>query len=449
MLKELLKPEIIELIEKRKWTDLKSGLDSWPEPEIAELLLDIDKSDRVLLYRTLPRDTASEVFSHLEPEQQDDLLRDLTDHETRNLLADLSPDDRTELLEELPAKVTRRLMNLLTHEDLIEARFLLGYPDDSIGRQMTPDFVAVKSNWTVKQALSHIRIFGKNSETINRLYVIDEKGKLLDDILLRNFILAKEDEKIEDLMDYTVVSVSAFDDQEEAVKTMEKYDIAALPVVDSSGQLVGIVTFDDVMDISQEEATEDFHKLGGMSPVEQTYMNASVFRLVGKRFPWLLVLLVANFFTAGVISLYSDTLSAMVTLAFFIPLLIGTGGNTGTQSATLVIRSLATGDIDFHDWFKILSKEIVVGFCIGLLLGLVAYARGYYVGNGDFHFALVICLSMIAVVLWANLIGALLPLILSKFGLDPAVISSPFISTLTDITGLFIYFNIATYILHL
>ncbi len=443
MLKELLTPEINELIEKHKWIELREALKNWPEAEITDLILDTDKANRVLLFRLLPREIAAEVFSLLEPEQQDELLHDLTDQETRNLLADLSPDDRTELLEELPAKVTRRLMNLLSPEDLKEARNLLGYPEDSIGRQMTPDFVAVRPKWTFKQALEHIRKFGKDSETINRIYVTDENGKLLDDILLRNIILSDENQKIEDLMDYNVISVSAHDDQEEAVRVMEKYDIATLPVVDSTGQLVGIVTFDDVLDISEEEATEDIHKFGGLAPVEKTYLNASIFTMVSKRFPWLLTLLIANFLTAGVIAYFDEILATYVALSFFIPLLIGTGGNTGTQSATLVIRSLAIGDIDIYDWFKIFGKELIVGLMLGLLLGIVAFFRGYIQGSNGYELGLILTFSMVAIVIWANLIGAMLPLFFSKLGLDPAVISSPFISTLTDITGLFIYFNVA------
>jgi magnesium transporter len=446
MLKELLKPEIIGLIENHQWNDLKEALADWPEPEIADLLLDIDKHDRVLLYRILKRDIATEVFAQLEPEQQDELLHDLTDHETRNLLADMTPDDRTELLEELPSKVTRRLMNLLSPEDLKEARQLLGYPEDSIGREMTPDFVAVRPNWTIKEALNHIRKFGKNSETVNRIYITDDTGRLIDDTLLRNIILAEENQLIQEIMDYSVISVSAFDDQEVAVRTMEKYDIAAIPVVDSTGHLVGIVTFDDVLDISEEEVTEDIHKLGGINPLEQTYLNASIYTLIKKRFPWLLVLLVANFITTGVISFFDDAIASVVALTFFIPLLIGTGGNTGTQSATLVIRSLAVGDVDLKDWLRVLSKELLVGLLLGLLLGAVAYIRGYYQTVGG-ELALVISLSMVAVVIWANFIGSALPLLLSKLKLDPAIMSSSLISTLTDITGLFIYFNIAKFIL--
>lgn len=449
MLKELLKPEIMELIETRSWFDLKDCLDTWPAPEISDLLLELDKPDRVLLYRVLPRDIAAEVFSYLEYEQRDSLLFELTDQETRHLLEDMSPDDRTALLEELPAKATRRLLNLLSPEDLKEARELLGYPEESIGRKMTPDFVAIRPEWTVAQALAHIRKFGKDSETINRIYVTDSAGKLLDDILLRYIILADETASIASLMDYSAVSVSGFDDQEEAVRMMDKYDISALPVVDSSGHLAGIVTFDDIFDISEEEATEDFHKLSGINPVEQTYLSAPPLTLWWKRLPWLIGLLLANSITTGVLSIFANAIETVVALTFFLPMLLGAGGNTGTQSATLVIRGIATGDIEISDWWKILRKEILIGLLLGFSLGVVAYLRGIVQGHSGFELAFVVSLSMVILVIWANLIGAILPLVIAKAKLDPAVISSPFIATFIDVTGVVIYFTLASYLLGL
>ena len=399
-----------------------------------------------MLFRS--RNLSTEVFSYLEYEEQDDLLISLTDQETKVILASMTPDDRTALLEELPAKATRRLMNLLNPEDLKEARELLGYPEDSIGRLMTPDFVAVNADWKISQALSHIRKFGKDSETIYRIYVTD-KGKLLDDIMLKYIILADENELISNLMDYNVISVSAFDDQEEAVKIMEKYDISALPVVDSDGALVGIVTFDDIMDISSEEATEDFQKISGINPVDQTYSSATVWRLIWKRLPWLIGLLLANSITTSVLSMYSYAIQSVFVLTFFIPMLIGTGGNTGTQSSTLIIRSIAVGDVELRDWLKVLLKELSVGFLLGIALGIVAFLRGLIEGSGSIDIAFVVCFAMFIVVLWANLVGALLPLLIAKFGHDPAVISSPFIATFTDVTGMFIYFNIARLLLHI
>ena len=448
MLKELLKPEIKQLIENRKWMDLKDGLSDWPAPEIADLLLDIDKQDRVLLFRALPRHKATDVFAYLEHDQRDALLTELTDQETKTLLADLSPDDRTDLLEELPDKATRRLINLLSPEDLKEARELLGYPEESIGRLLTPDFVAIRAHWTVKQALEHIRKFGKDSETIYRIYVT-ENGKLIDDILLRNLILADEDTKISDLMDYNYVGVSAYDDQEEAVRIMERYDIFALPVVDSEGKLLGIVTFDDIMDISSEETTEDFQKISGINPVDQSYIHAGVFKLWFKRIPWLLALMFANFITAEVISVYEEVLEVAIALSFFIPLLIGTAGNTGTQSATLVIRSLAIEEFHTGTWLKILTKELMIGLLLGTILGVITYLRGIWGDDGKLDLAIIISLTMVVLVIWANLLGVLLPLIISKIKLDPAVISSPLVATLIDVTGILIYFNIAIWLLNI
>ncbi|MBX3043029.1 MAG: magnesium transporter [Candidatus Kapabacteria bacterium] len=449
MLKELLKPEIHELIYTRNWTDLREILCSWPPPEIVDLFLDVEKTDRVLIFRALPREVAAEVFSYLDGDQKDTFLVDLTDQETRNLLADLPPDDRTELLEELPSKVTRRLMSLLDPDDLKEARELLGYPEESVGRRMTPDFVAVRSYWTIHKALHHIRKFGKDSETINRVYVTDKSGKLLDDIKLRSIILAEEDASISDLMDYNVVSLSAFDDQEKAVKMLEKYDLIAIPIVDSLGVLVGIVTFDDVMDISEEETTEDFQKIGGMNPVEQSYQSAGVFKLWFKRVPWLIALLFANFLTVQAIEHFDWVYMQMVALALFPTMLIGTAGNSGTQSATLIIRSIAVEGLNFDHWFEVMKKEIMVGLLLGLTLGAIAFLRGYLIDDPGHKIAIIVGLSMVVMVLWANLVGGLLPLFLNKMKFDPAVISSPFMATLIDFTGMIIYFNLSIWILGL
>lgn len=447
MLIDLLKPEIEELINNRSWNDLREVLTTWHSPEIVDLLLDIDKKDRVLLFRALPRELSSDVFSYLEYEQRDELLKELTDQETRQILEDLPPDDRTSLLEELPAKVTLRMLNLLSAEDLKEARQLLGYPEDSVGRRMTPDFVAVKQDWTIKQALDHIRKFGKNSETIYRVYITDNGGKLLDDILLRNIILCDENEYISKLMDFSVVALSAFDDQEEAVKVMEKYDLHALPVLDSTGLLVGIVTFDDVFDIYEEESTEDIQKLGGINPVNQSYASSSAMKLYQKRIPWLLGLLLTSFISASLIDHYEPVNQAYLILAAFIPMLIGSAGNTGTQSSTLVIRALSTGDIDNNDWWLVIKKELILGVMLGATLAGVAFMRGIFRGEDFITIALVISISMFAMITWANIIGSILPLILAKFELDPAVISNPLIATILDSTGIIIYYNVAIWLL--
>lgn len=448
MLKELLRPEIEDIIKQRRWKDLRIGLEGWEPAEIAELLLEIEKEYKVLLFRALPREVSTQVFSHIDSEERDQLLNDLTDGETRRLLADMSPDDRTSLLEELPAKVTKSLMNMLSPEDLKEARYLLGYPEESIGRLMTPDFVTVQPDFTIKEAIEHIRKFGKDSETIYRVYVIDDNGRLIDDILLKNLILADENMFISELMDDSFLSLSAFEDREEAVKMLEKYDVLALPVVDSNGNIVGIVTFDDIYDVSEEETTEDFQRTSGINPLDQSYLSASVWKLYGKRIPWLLAMVFANFITASVISHYDYVTVAFVSLVAFIPLLTGTGGNSGTQSATLIIRGIATDDIRYKDWALVFRKELVVGFLLGISLALVAFARGVLEAEHGFDLAWVISISLITLILWSNIIGSLLPILLHKMNLDPAVISGPVITTIVDVSGLLIYFNIALYMLN-
>ena len=447
MLKELLRPEIEDIIKQRRWKDLRIGLEGWEPAEIAELLLEIEKEYKVLLFGALPREVSTQVFSYIDSDERDQLLNDLTDGETRRLLADMSPDDRTSLLEELPAKVTKSLMNMLSAEDLKEARYLLGYPEESIGRLMTPDFVTVHPDYTIKEAIEHIRKFGKDSETIYRVYVIDDNGRLIDDILLKNLILSDENILISELMDDSFLSLSAFDDREEAVRMLEKYDVLALPVVDSNGYIVGIVTFDDIYDVSEEETTEDFQRTSGINPLDQSYLSASIWKLYGKRIPWLLAMVFANFITASVISHYDYVTVAFVSLVAFIPLLTGTGGNSGTQSATLIIRGIATDDIRYKDWLIVFRKELVVGLLLGVSLAVVAFARGFLESDNGLDLAWVISISLIVLILWSNIIGSLLPILLHKMNLDPAVISGPVITTIVDVSGLLIYFNIAIYMM--
>ncbi|MBA4158594.1 MAG: magnesium transporter [Gemmatimonadetes bacterium] len=444
MLKDLLKPEILDLIEAHRWTDLRDVLADWPAPEIADLVLHLRKEDRVLLFRALPRGTATDVFSHLELEQQDDLLRDLTDEETRHLLADLPPDDRTHLLEELPGQATQRMLNLLGPADLKEARWLLGYPEESVGRLMTPDYVAVRPEWSVREALSHIRVQGKDSETINRIFVTDERWYLLDDIELRHFILAPPNATVADIMDQSVVSVSAFAHREEAVNAIRRYDQFVLPVVDSDGVLVGIVTVDDVLDVQEEETTEDFHRVASVGPVRMSLREAPFQVLYRARIGWLLVLVFMNIFSGAGIAAFEETIQAVVALVFFLPLLIDSGGNAGSQSATLMIRAMATGDVRMGDWFKLLSKELAVALAIGLTMAvgvsMIAYFRAPEV-------IAVVAITMTIIVLVGSLIGMSLPFVFTRLGWDPATASAPLITSLADISGVMIYFSIATWYL--
>jgi magnesium transporter len=444
MLNDLLRPGVLELIERRQWSELRDTLTDWPPPEVADLLLHLRKEERVLLFRALPRAFAAELFSHLELDQQNALLRDLSDEETRRLLADLPPDDRTHLLEELPGQATQRMLNLLGPEDLEEARWLLGYPEESVGRLMTPEYVAVQPEWTVAEALEHIRVHGRDSETINRIFVIDERWHLLDDIELRRFILAPSGALVSDLMDQRVVQVSAFADREEAVALIRRYDQFVLPVVDSDGVLVGIVTVDDVLDVQEEEATEDFHRVGSVGPIRTSLRDATVGFLYRRRVGWLLVLVFMNIFSGAGIAAFEDTIAASVALVFFLPLLIDSGGNAGSQSATLMVRAIATGDVRITDWFRLLGRELGVALLLGLTMAVgaaaISLARAPEV-------MVVVAATMTIVVVWGSMIGMLLPFVLTRLGRDPATASAPLITSLADISGVLIYFSIASWYL--
>jgi magnesium transporter len=430
-----------ELIQQRRWNRLRETTVGMPAPDLADLLLELREPDRILFFSSLPRDISTDVFAFLEPQQKDDLLKGLTDEETRQLLQDLPPDERTMLLEDLPGLATQRVLNLLTKEDLEEARRLLGYPEESVGRLMTPDYVAVRPAWTVQQAIQHIRSRGAQTETISTIYVTDDRWHILDALGLERFILADPSTQVESIMDYSFVSISALEDQEQAVRVMERYDLAALPVTDSEGVLLGIVTFDDVFDVAREEATEDFQKSAAVTPLGTTYLEAGVVSLYSKRITWLLALILVNLVSSSIIAAFEETLATVIALAFFIPLLIDTGGNTGAQAASLMIRSLATGEVDLSDWLKTLVKELAGGLLLGLTMGAAALALGFY--RGGIEVGLIVAITMLSLVIVANLVGVGLPFLLTRFRLDPAVASSPLITTVVDAVGLLIYFNVA------
>ena len=454
MLKELLKPDLQDLILTRNWPALREVLSSWTTPEIADLLMDLDNTDQVLLFRSLERNLSAELFSYLETEDQDSLLHQLTNQETRELLTGLLPDDRTTLLEELPAEMTQRLLSLLSPEDLKEARFLLGYPEQSIGRLMTVNFVSVRSEWSVSEGLSYIRTHGRKSETINRIYITDSRGCLKDDVPLRSFIFADPDSKISSLMDNTAVSLSAFEDQEQAVKVMEKYDISEIPVIDSAGVLIGIVTFDDVMDIQEEEATEDFQKFGGMEALEKPYDATALLSMIKKRAGWLILLFLGEMLTATALSYFEQELQKAVILTMFLPLIISSGGNSGSQAATLIVRALSLGEINLKDWWFVLQREFLSGLLLGCILGIIGFSRimiwsliSNVYGDNSIQIGLTVGVSLIGVVMWGTLSGSMLPLLMKKLGFDPATSSAPFVATLVDVTGIIIYFSAAVWFL--
>lgn len=456
MLEYLLKPEIQELIENRDLQGLREVLSIWSPRDVAGLIDELEAKDDVVVYRLLPRELAEKTFEYLSPEKQITLLERLAYDKDRlmNLLNDLPPDDRTAILEELPGKVAQRLLTMLSPEENRIAITLLGYPDESIGRLMTTDYVAVKPRWTVKETLEHIRKFGKDSETLNVVYVVDQDWHLVDDFRIREILLAPPDESIENLMDRKFVSLTATDDQEKSIEIFRKYDRVALPVTDTKGVLIGIVTVDDVLDVLQEETTEDIQKIGGSEALDAPYMHLSLGKLVQKRAKWLVLLFLGEMLTATAMGYFENEISKAVVLALFIPLIISSGGNSGSQAATLIIRALALGEVRLRDWWRVMRREILSGLSLGGILGTIGFIRvivwqnlfGTY-GAHWFLLAITVFISLIGVVLWGTLSGSMLPFVMQKLGADPAASSAPFVATLVDVTGLVIYFSVAALLL--
>lgn len=449
--------QITTLIEERKFFELRRILQKLEPADIAELMTEIAQEHQDyegVVFRLLPQDLAVATFEHLPLESQETLLKLLGDKDVARILDDMSADDRTSLLEELPGKVTRRLLNLLSPEERTVATQLLGYPEYSIGRLMTPDYVAVKPDWTVQEALEHIRVYGRDSETLNNVYVVEKGGRLIDDIRMREILLSRSDKKIAELMDHQYLYLNATDDQEEAVAAFRKHDRSSLPVVDSSGILVGIVTIDDVLDVIEEETTEDIQKLAGVQALEEPYMNVPLLTLVRKRAFWLILLFFGQMLTATAMGFYEEQLAQALVLAIFVPLIISSGGNSGSQAATLIIRALTLGEIRLRDWWRVMRREVLTSFVIGTTLGMLGFLRIFVMqwwrGSYGEHWlfvALTIAFSLIGVVMWGSLSGSILPFILKRFGVDPATSSAPLVATLSDVTGLLIYFSIALVVL--
>ncbi|PKP48442.1 MAG: magnesium transporter [Bacteroidetes bacterium HGW-Bacteroidetes-11] len=433
-----------ELIKNKSWSALRRELEDMDPILIADAIEELSDQDDIILFRLLPREQAKNTFQYLSHDKQEQIIEGLAKNVSKlsGLLNDLDPDDRTAFFEELPGKITHRLIQLLSPAERSIAIRLLGYPEHSIGRLMTPEFVAVKPEFTVAQALNHIREHGRDSETLNLIYVIDENWKLIDDIRIREIILAQPDQLIKDLMDEHFVSLNAFDDQEVAIRVFQDQDRIALPVIDSDGLLIGIVTVDDVMDVVEEETTEDFHKFGSFQAAIVNPLKAKVFFLYQKRIVWLIALVFMNIFSGAALASFENVIQSAVSLIFFLPLLIGSGGNAGAQSATLMIRSLAIGDVEMKDWLRLIGKEFLVSFLLGITMAagvsLIASVRAP-------EYIFIVATTMVIAVMAGSLIGMLLPFIFTKLKLDPAAASAPLITSIADITGVMIYFTIASW----
>jgi magnesium transporter len=454
MIGKLVQPELAELIRNRSFGALREFLLDLSAPDLAELIASLTAEERGVVFRLLPRPLAAQTFGYLPLDAQESLLRALGDRQVAAILDDIAPDDRTAFLEELPSEVTRRLLALLSPGERAVARTLLGYPEDSIGRLMTPDYLDVREEWTVAEVLDHVRRHGRDSETLNVLYVVDEAGRLVDDIRMREFLLVPLDRRVAELMDREFVALRAGDDQEVAVAVFRKHDRTALPVTDSGGVLVGIVTVDDVLDVAEEEATEDFQKLGASEALDEPYLSISMPRMIRKRAGWLVLLFLGEMLTATAMGFFEHEIAQAVVLALFIPLIISSGGNSGSQAATLVIRALAVGEVGRGQWWRVVRREIFSGLALGGILGAIGFVRilawsavSPVYGPHALLIAITVALSLIGVVLWGTLSGSTLPLVLKRVGFDPAVSSAPFVATLVDVTGLVIYFSVASLVL--
>lgn len=445
VLSQLLVPDIMEMIEEQRYNDLRIFLAAQPEPEIAELITALSKSSQILIFRLLSRRMAENVFSLLDYPSQNLLLENMAQDETRQILSALSPDDRTALFEELPANVMQRLLNLLSDTERKQALALLSYPKDSVGRLMTNHYVAAEEEWSVAQTLQHIRTTGDDSETVMVVYVINEDGVLVDDILLRKLILTDPDTPISDLMEQHFVALHSLQDREEAVMVFKKYDLYALPVVDSAGVLLGIVTNDDILDVSEEEATEDFHKASAVRPLSAGYLKTPLSMLYRSRIPWLITLVFVNIFSGAGIAHFEELIATYMALIFFMPLLIDSGGNAGSQSATLVIRSMALGELSLKDFTRTFWRETVVSSALGISMAITVFALAWW--RGGTRIAVVVSLAMVSVVTMSSLMGMLLPFVLRKIRVDPAVASGPLVTSLADIFGILTYLGIASWLL--
>lgn len=455
MIVHLLKPEFEELIEEKDWATLKDILNDVPAVDVAELLEEIDTEVAIVIFRLLKKQKAADVFTYLSSGKGLELLNKFTAQQLSEVMSNLEPDERVALMEELPGHLTQRVMNSMAPGDRIQVQKLLGYPDESVGRLMTPRYVKVKKDWTIRKAMKHIREFGHSVETVNVIYVVDANEHLIDDLRLNQLILANPEAQISTLMDESYEALSAFDDQEDAVKMLSKYDRVAMPVVDSDGILVGIVTVDDVIDVAEEETTEDMQLMAGMDALDDYYSQTSILQMIQKRIGWLAFLFVGQLFTTTAMSAYQGVIKSAVFLSLFVPMIISSGGNTGSQASTLIIRALSTDDIELTAWFKVLRRELLSGLMLGSIMAILGFfiILGWgYLASGVFNqelvlSALVVAFSLVCVVLWGNISGSMLPFILSRIGLDPAVTSGPFVSTLSDVTGIIIYFSIAIFLL--
>jgi magnesium transporter len=443
--------QITFLIQEGEFFKLKEALKDFEPSELVELIEAEEEREQLIIFRLLPLRLATQVFEYLDLEIQKHFLANLTQEKISDILNEMSPDDRTALLEFLPDDFVKELIQTLSEPERKVTLELLGYPEYSVGRLMTPDYIAIRENWTVQQVLDYIRRHGGQSETLSMLYVTNSRGVLIDDIRIREFLLAPLDKPVSDIMDRRFVSLNAMQDQEEAIEVFRRNDRVALPVVNNEGVLFGIVTIDDILDIREEEDTEDIQKLGGSEALDEPYLTIPLLNMVRKRAGWLVILLIGEMFTATAMGFFEDEIAKAVVLALFIPLIISAGGNAGSQATSLIIRAMSLGEITLSEWWRVMRRELVAGLMLGIILGAVGLLRVLlwaYLYPSDYgqHYLLIgltVGFSLVGIVLWGSLAGSMLPMLLKRLGADPATSSAPFVATLVDVTGLVIYFSFA------
>ncbi|KIO76526.1 magnesium transporter [Pedobacter lusitanus] len=448
-MEEKVVEEVVELIERDEDGQLKEYLDALNISDVEHLIDELPQY-AVKFIDTLSVKRAVNVFRILDFPTQEKIIKKLPGEKLAQLINLLPPDDRTSLFSELKGDAVKKLIILLPAKDRVEALSLLGYKEDSVGRLMTPDYIAVKTDWTVKRVLEHIRKYGKDSETIDVVYVIDENGILLDDIRIREILLANPEVPVGELTDNRSIALNANDPQEEAINVFRMNNRVALPVTDDNHVLLGIVTVDDILWIANEEYTEDMHKIGGTQALDEPYLDMPIFGLFKRRIGWLVVLFLGEMLTATAMAHFEADIAKAVVLAMFVPLIISSGGNSGSQASTLIIQAMALGEITIGDWWRVMRREIISGLMLGLVLGSIGFLRIFvwtlFSNLYGPHWALIgvtVGVALVGVVLWGSLAGSMLPLLLKKLGADPATSSAPFVATLVDVTGLIIYFSVA------
>ena len=450
-----LLPEIRELIEQRNFSALQRIFNDWLPVDLAELISDLPEDEQAILFRLLPKDVATETFEYLDFDSQQNLLTALTKKHVTHILNSMSADDRTALLEELPGTVVQELLKLLSFKEFKIAKTLLAYGEGSVGRLMSPDYLSVKKDWDINQVLDYIRTYGHESETLNVTYVVDDNGKLKGELLARTLLLSAPEKKVSEIIaNEKIITLTASQDQADALEAFKRYDSVALPVVDSNGYLIGVVTVDDMLDVAEEEETEDIQKFGGIEALEEPYIDLPIPQLIKKRAVWLVILFIGEMLTASAMAFFQDEMAKAIVLATFIPLIMSSGGNSGSQAASLIIRSLSLGEITLGDWWKVMRRELISGLALGCILGAIGVFRVLiwasvlgHLNTQWLYIAFTIGISLVGIVMFGTLTGSMLPLLLKRVGLDPAVSSAPFVATLVDVTGIVIYFSVASLIL--